>query len=75
MLRSMLADRFKLKARLETQERPVYALVAARPGQLGPALKPSSQQDCAAPEATCGMSLGSGRLVATGRSLDTLNSI
>lgn len=74
-LRSMLVDRFKLKARLETQERPVYALVVARPGRLGPALKLSVYQDCAAPDAQCGMSIGSGKLVATGRSLDTLNSI
>ena len=73
-LRSMLADRFALKARLETQERPVYALVVARPGRLGPALKRSSQ-DCAAPDAKCGYSIDSGRLVATGRRLDTLNSI
>ena len=74
MLRSMLTDRFKLRARLETQERPVYALVVARPGRLGPALTPSSQ-DCAAADAKCGMSVGSGRLVATGRSLETLNSL
>jgi uncharacterized protein (TIGR03435 family) len=74
-LRSMLANRFKLKARVETQDRPVYALVVARPGRLGPALKLSSFQDCAAPEANCGMSVGSGRLVATGRPLDTLNSV
>ena len=74
MVRSMLADRFKLKARLETQERAVYALVIARPGRLGPALKPSSV-DCAAPEAKCGMSLGGGRLTATGRTLDTINSV
>ena len=73
-LRSMLVDRFKLKARLETQERPVYALVVARPGRLGPALTLSSQ-DCEAPDAKCGYSVGSGKLVATGRSLDTLNSI
>lgn len=75
MLRSMLVDRFKLKARVERQERPVYALVVARPGQLGPALKLSSHQDCASPDAKCGYSIGSGKIVATGRSLDTLKSI
>jgi uncharacterized protein (TIGR03435 family) len=75
MLRSMLADRFRLKARIEMQDRPVYALVVARPGQLGPGLKLSSQQDCTAPDAKCGYSIGSGRIVATGRPLDTLNSI
>ena len=74
-LRSMLVDRFKLKARLETQDSPVYALVVARPGRLGPALKLSAHQDCEAPDARCGYSIGSGKIVATGRSLDTLNSI
>ena len=74
-LRSMLIDRFKLKARLETQDSAVYALVVARPGRLGPALKLSAYQDCAAPDAKCGYSIGSGKLVATGRTLDTLNSI
>jgi len=75
MLRAMLVDRFKLKARVETQDRPVYALVVARPGQLGPALKLSSQQDCAASDARCGYGIDSGRLVAVGRPIDTLNSI
>ena len=74
-LRSMLADRFKLKARVEAQDRPVYALVVARPGRLGPALKLSSFQDCEAPDAKCTYSIESGRLAATGRQLSTLNSI
>lgn len=47
-LRALLADRLKLVARWETQERPVYALVRLRPnGALGPALKRSAI-DCQA---------------------------
>ena len=46
MLRSLLADRFKLKAHTESRELPVYDLVLARSdGRLGPELKPS-QSDC-----------------------------
>lgn len=47
-LRALLADRLKLVARWETQERPVYALVRLRQdGALGPALKRSAI-DCEA---------------------------
>jgi uncharacterized protein (TIGR03435 family) len=46
MVRSLLADRFKLKAHVETREMPTYDLVLARPdGKLGPNLKPS-KTDC-----------------------------
>jgi uncharacterized protein (TIGR03435 family) len=73
-LRSLLADRFKLKVHRETREMDIYALVMARPGgQPGPALKPSAQ-DCSpqarrgAPPPTgaggapifCGMQMGPG---------------
>jgi uncharacterized protein (TIGR03435 family) len=44
MMRRMLVDRFKLAAHTETREMPVYSLVKARPdGQLGPALKPTTE--------------------------------
>ena len=47
-LRSLLEDRFKLVARKETREMPVYELVIARgDGQLGPQLKKSGDE-CAA---------------------------
>jgi uncharacterized protein (TIGR03435 family) len=32
MLRALLAERFKLKTRIETKEKPVYALVVAKNG-------------------------------------------
>jgi len=48
LLRSLLADRFKLVAHNETRELPIYALVKARnDGKLGPQLKPAAI-DCAA---------------------------
>jgi uncharacterized protein (TIGR03435 family) len=47
-MRALLADRLKLVAHWETQERPVYALTRLRPGgALGPALKRSAI-DCQA---------------------------
>ena len=51
MLRTMLAERFKLAVHYEMQERPVYALVVARAdGRLGPNLK-KSDLDCDAIQA------------------------
>jgi uncharacterized protein (TIGR03435 family) len=38
MMRSLLADRFKLAVHNETQQVPVYALVLVKPGTLGPKL-------------------------------------
>jgi bla regulator protein blaR1 len=42
MLQSLLADRFKLVVHFETRPIPVYALVLASPGKMGPGLKPHS---------------------------------
>jgi uncharacterized protein (TIGR03435 family) len=48
MIRSLLADRFKLKVHTETREMPIYALVLTRSdGKLGSALNRSTT-DCAA---------------------------
>ena len=47
-LRSLLEDRFKLVARREMREMPIYELVVARSdGKLGPQIKPSGDE-CAA---------------------------
>lgn len=52
LLRTLLADRFKLKTHSETRELPVYDLVLARSdGRLGPDMKPSTS-DCAKPDET-----------------------
>ena len=54
MLRTLLADRFKLKMHAEPREMPIYALVLARAdGKLGPAITPSTN-DCGGrePDAT-----------------------
>ncbi len=48
MMRSLLAERFKLAAHNETREMPIYNLVLARPdGKLGEKMQPSTT-DCAA---------------------------
>jgi uncharacterized protein (TIGR03435 family) len=48
MLRTLLADRFKLTVHRETKDLPTYALVKARQdGSLGPQLRPTPQ-NCAA---------------------------
>ena len=47
LLRTLLADRFKLKAHTESRELPLFDLVLARSdGRLGPDLRPS-KSDCA----------------------------
>ena len=50
LLRSLLAERFKLKSHTESRELPMYDLVLARgDGRLGPELKPS-KSDCSKAE-------------------------
>ncbi len=36
MMRSFLADRFKLAAHWDTRQLPIYALILAKPGKIGP---------------------------------------
>jgi uncharacterized protein (TIGR03435 family) len=45
MMQSLLAERFELKVRTETRQLPVLALVLAKPGKLGPELRPHSPDD------------------------------
>ena len=45
MLRTLLADRFKLRVHKESRPLPVYALTPTRAGNLGPELRPS-KVDC-----------------------------
>ena len=56
MMRTLLADRFKLVVHHETKEQAIYALVLARAdGKLGPQLKPAAA-DCVALAAARGRS-------------------
>jgi uncharacterized protein (TIGR03435 family) len=51
MVKTLLADRFKLKTHTETREMPISTLLVARDdGRLGPNLKPSTA-DCASAQA------------------------
>lgn len=84
LLRALLAERFGIVARTETQDRPMYALVRARSdGRPGPGLRPTST-DClavmsgrAAPGApgngpTCGTAISPGAYKRDGVPLATL---
>ena len=52
MMKTLLADRFKMKTHTETREMATYALVIARSdGKLGPDIKPSTS-DCSNPAET-----------------------
>jgi uncharacterized protein (TIGR03435 family) len=63
MLRTLLAERFKLTLHPESRELPVYALVRARTdGKLGPQLRQSSGADCL----MAGVAAGSGRSIRCG---------
>ena len=58
MMRTLLADRFKLKVHMETRELPIYTLVPARTdGKTGPKLV-ASNVDCAAVMAARGRGAG-----------------
>ena len=63
MMQSLLADRLSLAVHHETKEGPVYGLVLARPGKMGPTtllhdgscMTPATQSpDAARPQPSCG---------------------
>ena len=71
MLRSLLAERFKLVVHNETRERPIFAIVFARSDkQLGPELK-ASTIDCGAAKGSesCGTSVSPGFIRVRGRTM------
>ncbi len=85
MLRTLLAEQFKLNVRTDVREMPVYALVLARSdGTLGPRLR-RSDVDCAEavalmikgqrPRANCGFQEYVGRYVPSVLALPDLASI
>jgi uncharacterized protein (TIGR03435 family) len=53
MMQSLLADRFKMAVHFETRQVPVYVLVLAKPGKLGPQLRMHQANDtvCTTPPA------------------------
>jgi uncharacterized protein (TIGR03435 family) len=73
MVRSLLAERFQLRAHRETREMPTYALVTAAPDRrLGPALR-GSALDCDADNApTCRTRMAPSSVTATGMTMARL---
>ena len=73
MVRSMLADRFQLRAHQEMREMPTYALVAAADRRPGPALR-TSALDCSTPEtrAKCSTRITPRSISATGMTMARL---
>ena len=67
MTRTMLGERFNLVLRKEIKPRPIYSLVVADRGRLGPRLRPSTI-DCAS--AFCGSLIDEGVVRSTGITLD-----
>jgi uncharacterized protein (TIGR03435 family) len=75
MLRTLLAERFKLAAHFETREQQVYSLVLLRgDGRLGPQLKPSAPASGSSSGGFPSTSVGNGTARINGRrvSMDTL---
>jgi uncharacterized protein (TIGR03435 family) len=52
MMKSLLEDRFKLAIHYEAQQRPVFALVLAKPGKTGPNLRLHSDASSCSPAAS-----------------------
>jgi uncharacterized protein (TIGR03435 family) len=71
--RSLLIERFKLQAHMETREQDTFNLVPARAGRVSPNLKPSTV-DCTAADAVAGCTGGltRGALTTQGMSMAEL---
>jgi uncharacterized protein (TIGR03435 family) len=52
MLKNLLADRFGLKAHVETRQGTTYNLAVSREGTLGPKLTPTTVTDCVSESGT-----------------------
>jgi uncharacterized protein (TIGR03435 family) len=83
-LQSLLEDRFRMVARWETRELPVYALVPAAPGRLGPKLRAHTgecnrEPGTPPPPGSKGMNCGTrhpvGKVTGTGISMATFARI
>jgi len=74
MLRTLLAERFTLTVHNETRERPVYALVLARPDRrFGSQLQKSATECAIAKDSeACGSSVGPGFIRSRGRTMAQL---
>lgn len=79
MVRTLLADRFRLQMHAETRELPVYSLVMARSdARLGPRLKPSTCVPVTGvappPQGTqvCGNQVGAGTMSVRGNTMNGL---
>jgi uncharacterized protein (TIGR03435 family) len=75
MMRSLIAERFKVAVHHETRERPIYSLVLARKdGRIGPGLR-HSDLDCSGPSPlsrACELSNLPGKLIAASIPMETL---
>ena len=54
MMRSLLADRFKLAIHNEAREAPVFALILLKPGKTGPRLQPHLDDSSCSTATPCG---------------------
>lgn len=68
LMRSLLADRFKLRAHVETRVRPIYELRVVTDGKLGPDMMPSSV-DCESRRGACATTGGDGVIESNGTSI------
>jgi uncharacterized protein (TIGR03435 family) len=71
MLRTLLEQRFKLVARRQTREQPIYALVPASSARNGPQMHESSTA-CPASGNSCGTQSATGRVIGTAAEMSDL---